>query len=96
MGNRLDCKCAKCGHVWTLVYLPLDASLLNKFAKTPCPKCHAPKPLMAGKDDLTAEDRLIALLRRCHDAFTRAETQTITDADWDYLRADLAKEVGLA
>ncbi len=93
--NRLDCKCASCGHVWTAVYLPLDARLLGKFAKLPCPKCHNPKPVMAGKDDLTTEDRLRALLRRAHDAMSRREPDGISDAEWDALLSDMAKELGV-
>jgi hypothetical protein len=93
--KRLDGKCLACGHVWTLAHLPLDVGLLNRFSKLPCPKCHAPKPMMAGKDDLTAEDRLRALIRRAHDAMSRREPDGVSEADWDQLVSDLAKEVGL-
>jgi hypothetical protein len=68
--KRLDAKCAACGHVWTVVYLPVPVDLLNKFTRVPCPKCHAPKPLMAGKDDLTEEDRLRELVRVSYHALT--------------------------
>lgn len=95
-GKRLDCKCASCGYVWTLAYLPLDCSLISKFSKAHCPKCHSPKPLLAGKDDLTTEDRLTALLRRAHDAMSRREPDGISTDDWDQLVADMAKEFGMS
>lgn len=66
--KRLDAKCGTCGHVWTVVYLPVSVDLLNRFTKVPCPKCHAPKPLMAGKNDLTEEDRLRELVRKSYHA----------------------------
>lgn len=40
--------------------------------------------------------RLHALLSRAHDALSRAQTQDITDAEWDQLRKDIAAEVGVA
>lgn len=92
--KRLDAKCTACGHVWTVVHLPVSVDLLTKFTKAPCPKCHAPKPSMAGKDDQTAEDRLRALLTRAHDAMSRREPDGISVAEWDQLLADIAKEVG--
>ena len=94
--KRLDGKCLNCGHVWTVVHLPVSVDILNKFTKAPCPKCHAPMPVMAGRDDLTAEDRLTALLRRAYDAMSRREPDGISDTKWDQLVADMAKELGVA
>ncbi len=36
---------------------------------------------------------LRALLRRAHDAMTRREPDGISEADWDRLVADMAKEM---
>lgn len=94
-GKRLDAKCTACGHVWTVVYLPVPVDMLNKFTKAPCPKCHAPKPVMAGKEDLTIEDRLRLLLRRAHDAMSRREPDGVSEAEWDQLVADMAMELGV-
>jgi len=70
-------------------------NLVPKFAKLPCPKCYAPKPVLAERGDLTAEDRLTAILRRAHDAMSRREPDGISAADWDALLADMAKELGV-
>lgn len=35
------------------------------------------------------------LIRRAHDAMSRREPDGVTEADWDQLVSDLAKEVGL-
>ena len=94
MTNRLDAKCLACGHIWTVVHLPLNASLLRKFSlKSPCPKCHAPKPVMAGKDDLTEADRLRRLLLCAHDMMARSAMNLVTDKVWDAMLADMKKEI---
>lgn len=94
--QRLDCKCSTCGFVWTVAFLPLDVSLLSKFSRSHCPKCHAPKPLLAGKDDLTTEDRLRNLLRRAYDTMSRRDSDGIGETKWDQLLADMAKEISNA
>lgn len=94
--ERLDAKCLGCGHIWTLVYLPAPMSIIPKFTKLPCPKCLAPKPVMAEKGDLTTEDRCHTLLRRAHDAMSRREPDGITEAEWDQIIADIGKELGHA
>lgn len=94
MTSRLNGKCLACGHIWTLARLPLDVQLLTKFTKLPCPMCHAPKPVMAGKDDLTAENRLHALIRRAHDAMSRRDPDGIGADEWGQLVDDMAKEIG--
>ncbi len=38
--------------------------------------------------------RTRALLRRAHDAMTRREPDGISEAEWDQLVADMAKELG--
>jgi hypothetical protein len=93
--KRMDARCIACGHVWTMVHLPAPMSIVPKFAKLPCPKCHAPKPVMAGKDDMTTEDTLRAILRRAHDAMTRRDPDGFTTEAWDQLVADMAKELGM-
>lgn len=94
--QRLDCKCAACGFVWTVAFLPLDVSLISKFSRSHCPKCHAPKPLLAGKDDLTTEDRLRNLIMRAYDAMSQREPDGIGETDRDQLLADMAKEISNA
>lgn len=94
MDSRLNCSCAACGHVWTLLHFPVTVQQMRPFAKLPCPKCYAPKPKVAVKHDLTAEDRHTALLRRAHDAMSRRDPDGISDAEWDQLLADIAAEVG--
>jgi len=69
-------------------------NLVPKFAKLPCPKCYAPKPVLAERGDLTAEDRLTAILRRAHDAVSCLQ-DGISAADWDSLLADMGKELGV-
>lgn len=45
--------------------------------------------------DSTPKDRLRALLRRAHDAMSRREPDGVTEAEWDGLVAEIAREVGL-
>lgn len=92
--KRLDAKCAACGYVWTVVYLPVPVDLLNKFTKAPCPKCHAPKPAMAGKGDLTEEDRLRELVRKSYHAlYTERPTGPLADQMLARLRQKLEEVV---
>ncbi len=39
--------------------------------------------------------RLRDLIRRAHDAMSRREPHGVTEAEWDQLVADMAKELGL-
>ena len=68
MADLLNAKCTACGHVWTLVYLPVPINILLKFTGLPCQKCFTPKPVIAGKDDLTPVDHLLSLLSVCQQA----------------------------
>lgn len=46
-------KCESCNHCWPVCYLPMEAALAGKMmaqAKN-CPKCGAPKPVVAKQND---------------------------------------------
>ena len=46
-------------------------------------------------DPKSSQARLRALLLRAHDAMSRRDPDGVSEADWDQLVADIAKEVGL-
>lgn len=64
---------------------PLGQAILEALTK-------ARDRMMADQADL---DHLRALIRRSHDAMSRREPDGVSDADWDQLVSDMAKEVGL-
>ena len=89
-GGHLKVKCVPCGHVWIVAYLPMPLSKTRLFAKMTCPKCFHTKPAMAGKHDLTEEERLRHLLLRAHDAIVRDEKD---GAVWAQLLTDMKVEI---
>lgn len=82
---------------YTSGYTQMSILLEHGFIRKPKPGQYRSTLTKKGEAYLRAtcpRYRHLTLLRRTHDALTRAQTGDITDAEWDALRADVAKQVG--
>jgi hypothetical protein len=96
MSDRLNAKCKACGHVWTLLWLPVEPSVMSKFAKLPCPKCYAPKPTLAGKDDHPTGDNHDILQRVLETISGWAPNPVdVSPIEWNTLAADIRTALGV-